>query len=94
MRPLRVAVVGTGYLGRFHAQKYAALPACELVAVVDARAEAREAVAAELRTRALADHRAPIGEVDAAIFLPYEHLEITERAEFIDNLLFELLERE
>lgn len=33
-------------------------------------------------------------DFDATIFLPYEHLEITERAEFIDNLLFELLERE
>lgn len=65
MRPLRVAVVGTGYLGRFHAQKYAALPGCELVAVVDARADARDAVAAELRTRALADHRGLLGEVDA-----------------------------
>jgi predicted dehydrogenase len=65
MRSLRVAVVGTGYLGRFHAQKYAALPGCELVGVVDARAEARDAVAAELRTRALADHRALLGEVDA-----------------------------
>ena len=65
MRSLRVAVVGTGYLGRVHAQKYAALPGCELVAVVDARAEAREAVAAELKTRALADHHELLGSVDA-----------------------------
>jgi len=33
-------------------------------------------------------------DIDATIFLPYEYLEIIERAEFIDNLLFELLERE
>jgi hypothetical protein len=33
-------------------------------------------------------------DFDATFFLPYEHLEITERPEFIDNLLFELLERD
>ena len=26
MRKVRTAVIGVGYLGRFHAQKYAALP--------------------------------------------------------------------
>ncbi len=57
MQKLRVAVIGVGYLGRFHAQKYAQAAGCELVAVVDARAEAREAVAQELSTRALGDYR-------------------------------------
>ena len=37
MQPVRTAVIGVGYLGRFHAQKYAALPESQLVAVVDAR---------------------------------------------------------
>ncbi len=65
MLKIRAAVVGVGYLGRFHAQKYAQLPDCELVAVVDASGETRERVAAELGTPALADHRALIGKVDA-----------------------------
>jgi len=65
MQKIRAAVVGVGYLGRFHAQKYAQLPECELVAVVDAQAETRERVAAELATRALDDHRKLIGQVDA-----------------------------
>ncbi len=34
-RPLRVAVVGAGVMGRYHAMNYAALPRVELVAVVD-----------------------------------------------------------
>jgi predicted dehydrogenase len=34
MSKIRAAVIGVGYLGRFHAQKYAQLPVCELVAVV------------------------------------------------------------
>src|SRR5512138_3052622 len=65
MRKVRTAVIGVGYLGRFHAQKYAALPQSELVAVVDANHEHRERVAAETGCRAVADYRDVLGEVDA-----------------------------
>ncbi len=65
MQKIRTAVIGVGYLGRFHAQKYAQAPACELLAVVDERAEARDAVAAELGTRAMSDYRELLGLVDA-----------------------------
>jgi predicted dehydrogenase len=65
MQKVRVAVIGVGYLGRFHAQKYAQAPQCELVAVVDPRAEAREQVAAELKVPALEGHAQLIGTLDA-----------------------------
>jgi len=65
MQKIRAAVVGVGYLGRFHAQKYAQAAGCELVAVVDSRAVAREQVAAELATRPLAEHASLLGAVDA-----------------------------
>jgi predicted dehydrogenase len=65
MRKIRAAVVGVGYLGRFHAQKYAQAEGCELVAVVDTRPEARDPVAAELRTTPLAEHDSLLGAVDA-----------------------------
>ena len=58
-------MIGVGYLGRFHAQKYAQLPVCELVAVVDGREEVGKAVAGELGTQALADYRELLGKVDA-----------------------------
>ncbi|NOR81658.1 MAG: hypothetical protein GQ529_12645, partial [Methyloprofundus sp.] len=29
MSKLKCAVIGTGYLGKFHAEKYASLPDCE-----------------------------------------------------------------
>lgn len=44
---LRVAVVGVGYLGRFHALIYSRLPEVELVGVLDASPERARAVAAE-----------------------------------------------
>jgi predicted dehydrogenase len=65
MKKIRAAVVGVGYLGRFHAQKYAALPECELTAVVDIDTEVAARVAAELGTRALSDYRELCGQVDA-----------------------------
>jgi predicted dehydrogenase len=65
MERVRTAVIGVGYLGRFHAQKYASLPESELVAVVDAEPEARTRVAGELGCRAVADYRELLGAVDA-----------------------------
>ena len=65
MQKIRAAVIGVGYLGRFHAQKYAVAAGCELRAVVDTRPEAREAVARELNCQALASHQSLLGEVDA-----------------------------
>lgn len=65
MKPIKAAVVGVGYLGRFHAQKYAESRHCQLAAVVDVRPEVRDRVAAEFGTRAVADHRELLGRVDA-----------------------------
>src|SRR5208283_5847791 len=61
----RTAVIGVGYLGRFHAQKYASLPNCRLVGIADPSAAARSAVAAELKVAAHADYRDLLGSVDA-----------------------------
>jgi len=65
MQLVRTAVIGVGYLGRFHALKYAALPGAALLAVVDPDREARDRVAAETGCRAVADYRDILGEVDA-----------------------------
>jgi predicted dehydrogenase len=62
---LRTAVVGVGYVGRFHAQKHRALDGVELVAVCDRDAQRCRNVAAEVGTRATQDARELIGSVDA-----------------------------
>jgi predicted dehydrogenase len=65
MTSLRCAVVGAGYLGRFHAQKYAAIADCELVGVADPSPAARERLESELGVPSYPDHRSLIGRVDA-----------------------------
>ena len=65
MKKIRAAVIGVGYLGRFHAQKYAQASGCELIAVADARQQARDQVGGELGVRTVADYRELLGSVDA-----------------------------
>jgi predicted dehydrogenase len=66
MKRLRVAVVGVGYLGRFHAEKYRARADVELVAVVDLDARRAAEVAEAVGTEALGDYVALRGRVDCA----------------------------
>jgi predicted dehydrogenase len=75
-KSLRTAVVGVGYLGRFHAQKYRQLEGSDLVAVVDANAESARKVAEELGVEAITDYRDVLGRVDAisiAVPTPLHH---------------------
>jgi predicted dehydrogenase len=65
VRKLRTAVVGVGYLGRFHAEKHRALDTVELVGVCDLDAARGQALARNLSTRFFADHRDLVGKVDA-----------------------------
>jgi len=65
MQKIRTAVIGVGYLGRFHAQKYAALPQSQLVGVVDSSLAISQAVGAELGVPAYADYHQLLGQVDA-----------------------------
>jgi len=53
MEPVRTAVIGVGYLGKFHAQKYASLPNSTLVAVCDSNIETAQQLAEELGTQAV-----------------------------------------
>ncbi len=65
MQPVTTAVVGVGYLGRFHAQKYARLPGCRLLAVADVDAGRAAAVAAEVGCDSVGDYRQLLGRVEA-----------------------------
>jgi hypothetical protein len=60
---IAVGVVGVGYLGKYHAEKYAASSKARLVAVVDVDEERARAVARRLATEALTDYRHLFGRV-------------------------------
>ena len=93
MKKVRAAVIGVGYLGRFHAQKYAQLEQCELVAVVDARPEPRAAVAAEVGTQALADYRSLLGQIDAVSIVTPTAAHYSIAREFLESGAHVLVEK-
>ncbi|CAA9891172.1 putative dehydrogenase [Candidatus Methylobacter favarea] len=65
MKKLKCAVIGAGYLGKFHAEKYATLPDCELTAVVDINEAAAKEVADKLGAKALTEYKPLLGAIDA-----------------------------
>lgn len=93
MEKTRTAVIGVGYLGRFHAQKYAALEDAELVAVVDPNTEAAANVAAECNTQALSNYHDLIGKVDAVSIVVPTQLHYQVAKDFLENGVHVLLEK-
>ena len=93
MTGVNVAVVGVGYLGRFHAQKYAALEGVNLVAVADPDKEQGQRVAKECGCKAVTDYKELLGLVDAvSIVVPTSlHHEVT--GDFLDAGIDVLLEK-
>ena len=65
MSKLRAGVIGVGYLGRFHAQKYAQLEDVELIGICDTDKGKAEAVAAELGCRRFDDPASLAAVADA-----------------------------
>ena len=90
---LKTAVIGVGYLGRFHAQKYAMLPDSELVSVVDIDPEQGQKVADELEVSFFLDFHEVLDQVDAvSIVVPTVHHYEMAKA-FMENNIHVLLEK-
>ena len=72
-RPLRVAVIGVGHLGKHHARILSALPGATLVAVVDKLADRAAEIAASTGSAAFTDSADVIDKVDAvSVAVPTE----------------------
>lgn len=93
MKRLRLAVVGAGRLGGFHAQKLAAKHDVELVAVVDPVDEPRDLLARQCRTLSLSDHRQLLSQVDAAVIAAPTRLHHRLGMEFITSGVHLLIEK-
>ena len=65
MKKLRVGVIGVGYLGQFHAEKYARMNDVELVGVVDIDKNRADTVAERVNTTSYTDYKSLFGNVDA-----------------------------
>ena len=90
---LRVGVVGVGYLGRFHAQKYATQPEVSLVAVVDTSTARASEIATECHTIALTDYRALFGRVDCVSIAVPTQFHSTVAHDFLSHGIDVLVEK-
>jgi predicted dehydrogenase len=93
MDKLRSAVIGVGYLGQFHAEKYARSDQAVLTAVVDADLQRAAEIAGRFDCSAHADYREIIDNVDAvSIVVPTQyHYEVAKA--FLEKGVHVLLEK-
>lgn len=79
MKTIKVAVIGVGYLGNFHAEKYTHMEGVELVGVVDNDIARAQEVARQHGTQAFSDYRQLLDQVNAvSIAVPTpNHFEIS-----------------
>lgn len=93
MQKLRVGVIGVGYLGKFHAQKYARMENVELVGVVDIIRERSEKVAQALNTRAYTAYQDLFGRVDAVSVVVPTPIHFDVSRAFLENGVDVLIEK-
>jgi predicted dehydrogenase len=65
MNKIRAAVIGVGYLGRFHAQKYQSLPDVDLVGLCDTNASRHEMLQSEFSVPVYTHYEDLLDKVDA-----------------------------
>jgi predicted dehydrogenase len=92
-QPLRVGVVGVGYLGRFHARIYADMPEVELIGVADVDAARAKEIAGAHGCHAFTDSRELLDQVDAvSIVVPTVHHAAVARP-FLERGIHMLMEK-
>lgn len=76
IKKTRIGVIGVGYLGNYHAQKYAAMDNVELVGVADVSKTLARQVAAAYNTTPFTDYTELLDHVDGVSIVvptPYHH---------------------
>ena len=93
MKKIKVAVIGVGYLGKFHAEKYKINKKVDLVGVVDSNKERRTEISKKLNVLQFSNYKEVLPKVDAvSIAVPTNlHYEIGKI--FLENEKHVLLEK-
>jgi predicted dehydrogenase len=93
MEKLRVGVVGVGYLGKFHAQKYKRMEDVDLVGVVDTDADQGKKVAKDTQTTYYPEHRLLFGKVDAVSIATPTSVHFSVAKDFLNQNVDVLIEK-
>jgi len=90
---LKVAVIGVGHLGRWHAEKYAAAADCVLLAVVDSNLQVARDIAQKHGARAFADYHEILPLVEAVSIVVPTSLHYKIAGEFLEAGIHCLIEK-
>ena len=90
---LKTAVIGIGYLGRFHAQKYSGITDSELIGVVDVDPESAQNIADELEVPFYTDYHEVLDKADAVSIVVPTVLHYETAKAFLKNGVHVLLEK-
>ena len=93
MKRLRVGVVGVGYLGKFHAEKYASMDAVDLVGVADTNMSQAASIAGKYRTTAHSTYQDLFGKVDAVSIVVPTPSHFAVAMDFLKNDVDVLIEK-
>jgi predicted dehydrogenase len=93
MNKLKCAVVGVGYLGRFHAQKFNELPTSELIAVCDLNPDTVDAVANELNVPSIYDYTELFDKVHAVSIAATTNQHYLIAKDFLNHGIHVLIEK-
>ena len=93
MKKVRVGVIGVGYLGQYHAEKYAGIDEVELVGLMDADQVRASQIAGKLKTQAFIDPARLIGKVDAVSIVTPTVLHYRIAKQFLEQGVHVLLEK-
>ncbi|RJP54596.1 MAG: gfo/Idh/MocA family oxidoreductase [Deltaproteobacteria bacterium] len=93
MKKIRVGVVGVGYLGQYHAEKYSKLSGVNLVGVVDINHARALEIADRFNTRAFFDYSDLFDEVQAVSIAVPTKLHYRVAGDFFSNGIDILLEK-
>ncbi len=92
-RPLKVAVISVGYLGRFHAEKYAQLDNVDIIGVCDCDESRCSEIASTLNCDSIFDYKELVGCVDAVSIVTPTFLHYEIASFFLDNGIHVLVEK-
>jgi predicted dehydrogenase len=93
MKKVRIGVIGVGYLGQYHAEKYAGIDEAELVGLMDADQVRASQIAGKLKTHAFVDPAHLIGKVDAVSIVTPTILHHRIAKQFLEQGIHVLLEK-
>jgi predicted dehydrogenase len=93
VKKIKVGVVGVGYFGRFHAEKYAGMDQADLVGISDVDLSRAEDVARRCRTRPFSQYTDLIGHVQAVSITVPTRLHYPVAADFLNHGVDVLIEK-